>query len=155
MKQLIISFSDFLKTETVEKKVAKFEGDIGHASDISVSLKAVKISDDKIYVSGTVDGSVSVECSRCLSVYCHPVHIKIDTDMDFYNGIVDMAEEIRQLLVLEMPSKPVCSQDCMGICKICGRYNKINDKCSCENNIEDDFIKHRWENLFKQNNRRK
>jgi len=151
MKQLAISFSDFLKSDTVEKSVDKFEGDIGFPSDISVNLKAVKISDDKVYVSGAVEGYVNMECSRCLCIYRHPVELYIECDMDFLNGEVDMEEEIRQRIILDIPSKPLCSQDCLGICQICGRRNKEGDVCSCTAEENKEFAKQRWENLFKKN----
>ena len=148
MKQLIISFSDFLKSDAVEKSVAKFEGDIGYPSNISVNLKAVKISDDKIYVSGAAEGCVDMECSRCLCVYKHPVELYIETDMDFLNGEADMGEEIRQRIILDIPSKPLCSQDCLGICQICGKHNKEGDACSCVADGNKDIVKKRWESLL-------
>lgn len=153
MKQILFSLSDFLKIDTVEKKVDKVECNIDNDLNISVSLKAVKISDESIYVSGTIEGDIYIECSRCLFIYPHHIKIEISSDMDFHNGIVDMSEEIRQLIILEMPMKPICSDECLGICRVCGRHNKVNDTCSCK--IEEDFIKERWESLLNKNNRRK
>ena len=155
MKQLIISLSDFIKSDIVEKQAGKFEGDIGFSSDIAVCFKATKISDDKVYVSGAVDGFVNLECARCLSVYRHPVELYIESDMDFLSGEVDMCEEIRQRIVLEIPSKPLCDQDCLGICQKCGKHNREGDSCSCVVEENEDFAKHRWENLFDKNDKSK
>ena len=151
MKELIFNSSDFLKGEAVERRVEKFEGDLGFPSEISVYLKAVKVSDDKIYVSGAAEGYVSMECSRCLCVYRHPVEIYVSVDMDFLNGIADMSEEIRQLAILEIPQKPLCSQECPGICPKCGKQNDENGLCSCAKGENEEFAKQRWENLFKKN----
>ncbi|MCL2484799.1 MAG: YceD family protein [Endomicrobia bacterium] len=148
MKELIISASDFLNTATIERRVEKFEGDIGFPSNIAVWLKVTKISDDAVYISGAVEGYIEIECSRCLSVYRHPVEIDIETDMDLLSGETDMGEEIRQLIVLEIPSKPLCGPDCLGICPECGKHNKENDKCSCVQKQNEDFAKERWETLF-------
>lgn len=148
MKQLIFNTSDFIKSDTAERRVEKFEGDIGYSSNIAVGIKAVKISDDTLYVSGAVEGYVNMECARCLSVYRHPVELYIETDMDFMNGEVDMADEIRQRLILEIPSKPLCDQDCLGICPECGKHNKKDDKCGCQSRQNEDFNKYRWESLF-------
>jgi uncharacterized protein len=150
MKQLIFNNSDFIKSDTVERRIEKFEGDIGYSSDIAVSLKVIKISDDKAYVSGAVEGYVNMECARCLSLYRHPVELFIESEMDFLNGEIDMDEEIRQRIVLDLPPKPLCDQDCLGICPKCGKHNIENDKCSCSSKNDEEFIKHRWENLFKK-----
>ena len=155
MKQLIINTSDFLNSDTVERRIEKFEGDIGFSSSIAVWFKASKISDDKIYVSGAVEGHIDIECSRCLSVYSHPVEIDIESALDIFNGESDIGEEIRQLIVLEIPSKPLCGPDCLGICPECGKHNKENDKCCCSQKQDEDFAKQRWEILLNKNNRRK
>ncbi|MDR1695128.1 MAG: DUF177 domain-containing protein [Endomicrobium sp.] len=150
MKQLTISASDFLNSDTIERRIERFEGDIGYPSNIAVWLNVSKVSDDKIYVSGAVEGYIEIECSRCLSVYRHPVEIDIESDMDLSSGETDMGEEIRQLIVLEIPSKPLCSPDCPGICPVCGKHNKENDKCGCSQKQDEDFAKQRWKNLFKK-----
>lgn len=151
MKQLIFNTSDFIKSDIAERRTNKFNPDIGHALKVTVALKAEKISDDTLHISGGVEGYIEMECARCLSVYRYPVELYIETDMYFLDGEVDMDEEIRQRIILDLPSKPLCSQDCMGICPKCGKHNTENDKCSCNSDNNDEFIKHRWENLFKKN----
>ncbi|MDR3256869.1 MAG: YceD family protein [Endomicrobium sp.] len=147
MNELIVSLSDFVKTDIIEVKTYKYKGDIGCNFDIFVSFKAVKISDNEIYVSGNIKGSVYLECSRCLCIYEHPLEIVVNANMYVINRQIDIGEEVRQLLVLEMPMKPICSKDCLGICRICGKHNKEIDSCSCDSG-NDEFIKERWEKLL-------
>jgi uncharacterized protein len=154
MKELIVDLSDFLKTDTIEVKLYKYVGDVSFKTDVTVSFKAVKISDDKIYVNGKIKGFVNLECSRCLRVYNHPLEIPIDTDMDIIDDYADVGEEVRQLLLLEMPMKPVCSDTCLGICKICGKHNERDDSCFCTEK-DDELIKERWKELLNNDNRRK
>lgn len=154
MKQLIIRVSDFLKTETVERKVDKFEEDLGYPSNISVYLKAVKISDDAIFASVAVEGYVTMECARCVSVYKHPIEIYFEKDMDFLNGQADVGDEVRQQIILEIPSKPLCNQECLGICATCGKHNKETDKCNCSS-PQDDFVKQRWQDLINNSKKQK
>ena len=148
MSGMIISRIDFLRNETVEKKGEIFEGDIGFECAASVDYKAVKISDDKIYVNAEISGSFALECSRCLEKYKHPFKFKIDVDMDFANGAIDLGEEVRQLLLLEIPMKPLCGAYCLGICKVCGRRNKQGDSCSCEDGDKENIVKERWKELL-------
>jgi uncharacterized protein len=145
---MVISRADFLKEGAVEKKGEVFEGDVGFVCDAAVDYRAVKISDEKVYVKAKIKGSFTLECSRCLEKYKHPFEIKLDADMDFYNGAIDLGEEIRQLLLLEAPMKPLCRQDCLGICPVCGRHNKTGGVCSCADNVKEDFTKERWKELL-------
>ncbi|MDR2191657.1 MAG: YceD family protein [Endomicrobium sp.] len=148
MRGIIISQTDFLRDGEVSKKGEIFKGDIGVDCQASVDFKAVKISDDKIYICGKITGVFILECSRCLEKYKHPFEIKIDSDMDFFNGVIDLSEEIRQLLSLEIPMKPLCGENCLGICKICGKHNRKNDSCSCADGDRENFIKERWNELL-------
>lgn len=155
MNKLMVNMSDFLNSDKIERKAEKFEGDIGFSSDIAVNLVITKISDDKVFVCGAVEGYVNLECSRCTCAYRHPVELYIECDMDLLGGEADIGEEIRQRIVLEIPSKPLCGQDCLGICPICGKHNKENDKCLCVYEDKEAFIKHRWEKLFNKSGKNK
>jgi uncharacterized protein len=154
MNKLILSLSDFLKTDTVEIKTYDYKGAIGCKSDISVSFKAVKISDDKIYISGKINGSLCLECSYCLSVYRHPVEIAIDVYMDTLDEQINIGEEVRQLLLLEMPIKPLCSKDC-GIFKICGEHNKKDGFYYYDDDTNAELIRERLKELLNKDVRRK
>jgi hypothetical protein len=154
MDKLILNLSDFLKTDTVEIKAYDYKGDIGCESDISVSFKAVKVSDDNIYISGKIKGSLYLECSCCLSVYRHPVEIVIDVCMGILNGQVDTGDEVRQLLLLEMPMKPLCIKNC-GVFKICSEHNKNDDSCCYGYDANAGLIRERLKELLNKDVRRK
>jgi uncharacterized protein len=137
MNNFIFHISDFPANDTIKWTNKKFDFASEHKSSFLVSLTANKISDDCLFVSGTIKGSVSLECSRCLFVYEHPIDIKIEKDMDVLSDMVDMSDELRQTITLELPMKPLCKQDCQGI-----PYTTANNK---------DFLKERWNSLLKQN----
>ncbi|MDR1122569.1 MAG: DUF177 domain-containing protein [Endomicrobium sp.] len=148
MRELTVSLIDFLKTGMIEVKNYKYEGDIGVKIQIAISFKAfLKSSKKSIYINGTTKGFVELECSRCLDLYEHLIEIPINTSIKVEKGQVDIGEEVRQLLLLEMPMKPVCSEDCFGICKTCGRHNKKNDSCDCCDGF-DESIKEKWKELL-------
>ena len=46
------------------------------------------------------------------------------------NGMLDVDEELREELVLSFPSKLLCSEDCEGLCPMCGRPKREGD-CGC------------------------
>jgi uncharacterized protein len=153
MRELTVRLSDFLKTDTIEVKNHKYKGDIGVKSQIGISFRALKFSKKSIYINGTIKGFVELGCSRCLDPYEHQMEISINTDIEAENGQIDVGEEIRQLLLLEMPMKPVCSEDCFGICKVCGRHNKKNDFCDCCAGF-DESVKERWKELLNNKQRK-
>ncbi len=55
---------------------------------------------------------------------------------------IDLGAEVKDYLLLEIPVKPLCKEDCAGICAVCG--TDLNDEgCSCEVKQADP----RWEAL--------
>jgi len=43
---------------------------------------------------------------------------------------IDLGEVIREQLYLAMPMKPLCREDCLGLCPVCGS-NKNRETCEC------------------------
>jgi uncharacterized protein len=55
------------------------------------------------------------------------------------DGRIDMAEVVREQLLLAMPEQIFCREDCLGLCPKCGsNLNLIDCKCA------DDEIDPRW-----------
>jgi uncharacterized protein len=44
--------------------------------------------------------------------------------------VIDLTEAIRQYAEMKMPMKPLCRDDCAGICPSCGR-NRNEGDCDC------------------------
>ena len=45
------------------------------------------------------------------------------------HGVLDVDEELRETLILEFPTKIVCSEDCEGLCSVCGKPKR--EGCGC------------------------
>jgi uncharacterized protein len=109
-----------------------------------------------VHVDGRLTGDVSIECGRCLERYRMSVDQRLDlfylprlanrpeeqeeavelADHDVVVGYydedkIDLGETVREQLFLALPLKPLCRQDCRGICPTCGR-NRNNDACTCQ-----------------------
>lgn len=57
-----------------------------------------------------------------------------DDDLDvatFDGDEIDLGPEIRDQLMLALPLHPLCREDCLGLCAVCGG-NRNTDPCSCE-----------------------
>ena len=48
----------------------------------------------------------------------------------YEGGIIDIREDVRRYLLLEIPVWPVCDGDCRGLCATCGA-NLNDDPCDC------------------------
>ena len=133
------------------------------ARDVTGPVKITRLTRD-LLVQGEVTGQVTLECSRCLvpvtvPVSAHleeeyqptievetgrPVHREeFEVDDSFFrisaNHEVDLTEPVRQAMLVEMPLKPLCREDCKGLCPQCGA-NLNEGPCDCETDTEDN----RW-----------
>ena len=107
-----------------------------------------------IYVKANFSTSVAVECRRCIEPvdtdimavvelpFCQadePEKIDpslIDSGEQHYSGeTLDLAEDARQALVLEIPIWPLCSESCKGLCSTCGTNLNVAE-CSCDEPAE-------------------
>jgi uncharacterized protein len=46
------------------------------------------------------------------------------------NHMLDLSEAVRQHILLALPMKPICRQDCAGLCPVCGQ-NLNYGTCNC------------------------
>ena len=92
----------------------------------------------------TVSAVFDAVCGRCLEVFPMPLEfttkklVRYEQDEDFEDVIytdagyfIDLAEEIRAQIFFEFPTKPLCKQDCKGLCPVCG-CNLNTQSCSCD-----------------------
>ena len=97
-------------------------------------------TDKGVLVSGIVDTTVEAVCSRCLAPTAHQVKVSIaeefchDAAEDGFaisdEGEIDLGETVRQYVVLATPMKPLCRQDCAGLCPTCGKNLNLGP-CDC------------------------
>lgn len=82
-------------------------------------------------------------CDRCLKPFQREENLKfehilvqkLNTDNDDYlvcaDSVLDLEELVRTDILLELPTKVLCSEDCKGLCSQCGK-NLNEGECSCE-----------------------
>jgi uncharacterized protein len=59
-------------------------------------------------------------------------------------SVIDLHDDVRQTVLLSIPLKVLCSEDCKGLCPHCGANWNLGS-CNCEENAVDP----RWEQLAK------
>ena len=113
---------------------------------LSCAVRLFRQGDDNVYVTADIETKIVVECGRCIVGFEVDISTTlellfsvgsgspedIEADERYYDGeILDISEDVRQLLVLEIPAWPLCSETCEGLCPQCGAELNIG-ACSCE-----------------------
>ena len=102
------------------------------AGDITYRLSAVMAGADLI-VTGTASVPLATVCARCLDDIRVTISVK---DLCFHfekvrDLEVDLTDDVREELLLAVPSCFYCSTDCKGICPMCGA-NLNHASCACD-----------------------
>jgi len=146
------------------KQVIDITGD-GASSLVQGKVRLLR-TDRSILVKGTLDTGVELTCSRCLSPFNYSLTINIEeeyyptADVDTgaavpvpdepgcftidENHVLDLTEAVRQYALLAIPMKPLCREDCAGLCSYCG-HNLNRGPCGCSPRGADP----RWSELSK------
>ena len=129
----------------------------------------IRTSGSEVRVSGTIDARVEVECDRCLKALEVAVSAKFALEyitgqeyestqvaelsteemaVSVFDGeAIDVDEIVREQILLAVPDRALCKDDCKGICSNCGT-DLNSGNCNCESSEIDP----RWEALKKFKN---
>ena len=50
---------------------------------------------------------------------------------EYRDDTIDLGEVVREQLYLALPMKPLCQEDCKGLCPVCG-VNRNRETCTCQ-----------------------
>ena len=158
-------FEEFPAHKTIEAG----PGAIKPFADTVVSVDGVSIEVDiqkageEYFCQADVKVRITGECARCLTNYPTELAGRTDfiicsdseenrvratedsEDYVFLKGTdlrADISEPVRQTAVLSLSLKPLCSEDCRGLCPQCGT-NLNEGTCDCVK----ESIDPRWEGL--------
>ncbi len=143
---------EFLSTALVEESAVFLK-------PVHAELTVKKVGEE-ILIKGKLVTSLSLICSRCLVPFETSVDSKFDLvylpeeldvmqdqlesdDMNklfYYDGKIDIEEVILEQLNLVFPAKPLCADDCQGICPVCGKIIRESE-CVCVQESSDPRLK--------------
>jgi uncharacterized protein len=105
-----------------------------------------------VLADAKLHGAVELECGRCLTLYRQP--IKLEFSEEYYQTVnvntgarlpkpeeedaflidethkLDLADAMREYVLLNLPPAPHCREDCKGLCPQCG-HNLNEGPCAC------------------------
>jgi len=115
----------------------------------------------KPHIRGEIEADITLDCTRCLEPIARHLEIPFEDvfvgaddqassddneialdDLDespAVEGKVNIAEIVREQILLAMPDQAYCREDCKGLCPKCGANRNLID-CNCA----DDDIDPRW-----------
>ena len=122
---------------------------------------------ERVLLQGEVAAPVRLECSRCLSVFASTLRSEVEMYLQEQEGESDSEEEVEltpeeigiqhlnegridlravlsEQIHLALPVKPLCREDCRGLCPRCG-VDLNSQPCGCTDEVHDP----RWEVLKK------
>lgn len=137
----------------IEKNIA----DIESYPDVCEFLSPVKVEgtvtnfEGEFLVEGNGNVTVLLNCSRCLQ----PVKLEIQFGIKenfsntgkeetetFLGDTIDLTSVVGRSILVNLPMKVVCDEDCKGLCPICGKDLNEGD-CECDTT----YIDPRFESL--------
>ena len=86
---------------------------------------------DTLTFRGHLTTGVEHTCARCLKPVPEPVDHPFNLIYDIRGKEeIDTTEDIREMLILDHPIRFLCSENCKGLCAVCGA-NLNEGLCTC------------------------
>lgn len=124
-------------------------------AELKIEVNPVR---DYYQLKGHIDAKLLLNCSRCLEDYTQKfdknfeIYVvraplegskeeielkKEDMAFSFNHGdSIDLDDMTTEQIILSLPMKVLCSEDCKGLCTNCG-INKNLETCKCDDKTED------------------
>lgn len=108
----------------------------------------------RVRLRGKIKARAEIDCDRCLT----PLDVPVETEFDvtyvpasayaaeeetaelqeedlslsvFEGEAIDVDDLVREQVLLALPTRALCREDCAGLCPVCG-INKNTNACQCE-----------------------
>jgi len=138
------------------------QGECEFIAPLKTALRAIRI-DDMIDVKGKVSTLVRLPCGRCLKEYETPLESRFDLTyvrrlpgfeedaqpdevevsaaemgLIYFEGeVINLQDGIQEQVILALPVRALCSENCKGLCADCGSDLNAGD-CGCSRQPLDD-----------------
>jgi uncharacterized protein len=135
--------------EELNATFAKANGEYQFTAPLDVHVRFSRSQLD-LFFEGSVRGRAEAHCGRCLELFPLDVvqefslvltpatrlsgEIELapgDLTQSFYEGTeVDLTPLVYEQVMLALPTRPLCGEECRGLCPQCG-INRNSSQCSC------------------------
>lgn len=113
-----------------------------------IDLYVSRSGKNSIHIEGRISLTLVIPCDRCLDETRQTLSFMLDRDIDFEaedsgedmsfadGYVIDVDGLVFPEIVLNMPAKVLCSEECRGICMVCGK-NLNRESCGCDTFVPD------------------
>ena len=157
---MLINLTDYFKNpEKKDKILVEYEGGNLSANGSSYPVNEGKrleitvesIGNGQLSISGQGEYEVVMPCDRCVEDVTVPVQIEFDYTVNEPDGYHELSEDdeefmkgydldgdtiIHNELIMGLPMKVLCKDDCKGLCPVCGS-NRNKGECGCDTFVPD------------------
>ena len=112
------------------------------------TVTILHLGNRKISITADTELTLEVPCARCLEPVAYTCHLAIDREADLSKSLEQRAEDLDEQpymngydldvdqlvydeLLLSLPMRVLCKEDCKGICSRCGT-NLNYGTCDCD-----------------------
>ena len=112
---------------------------------ITVHMSLSKLESNDYLAEGSIETTLTIRCNRCMDDVIKKVeanftkefktnpHEEEEEELQEYlrGAILDLEKLVLDEVYMNVPMKVLCNEDCLGICKSCGK-NLNHTACDCE-----------------------
>ena len=120
--------------DTIEPDVLGLGKNDPVAFTIALKVKAeLEKVENTVLARTDVHSKFITTCARCLELVECPWNEKyyLDFPIDKTTEYIDLEDEIRQEILMNLPTRILCKDDCQGLCVVCGA-NLNKEQCRCK-----------------------
>lgn len=168
-ESLIVDINSFSDEKRIITKIKNSYKELNCTQPIDVNVLLKKEKND-ILVTGDIKTTISIECARCLKPIERELKGTIemlfvgestfdelqregeidnlDTIFPITGEKLDLSEAIIESIIIEVPVKVLCSDDCKGLCPNCGINLNENPDHVCKDSKE--TLEDKWHQKLKE-----
>ena len=135
-----------------EIELSSFDSKLGSFPFIEkkpFKLHIVNQENKRLLITGETDVIIAIPCDRCLEEVPTEIHFTFDKEIPLGESEISKDEEVEEAdymtgfhldvdrlvydeILVNLPMKVLCKDDCKGICRKCGANLNLQ-ACDCEN----------------------
>lgn len=115
----------------------------GVPADVKIS-GSVAFTKEGYIVKGEINAVLSLKCDLCLEDFTSDIRLDFDEvysksepdkeDVEYWDytdKVIDLRPAVKANILTNMPMKAICSENCKGLCPVCGQ-NLNKGSCDCD-----------------------
>ena len=137
---LKLNISDMINVQGARKEISikKDAVDIPKAFSYVKLYEPIRLEGElesdrgTIYLSGILTTKVKITCDRCMGEMVHSIESEVKESFgSLTQSTIDLGPTIVETVLISLPMKALCHEECKGICPVCGE--NLNEKsCNCD-----------------------